>query len=129
MSFEFGNGQTVQVVAPDLPVIRVTPPSSTQLIVPVVGVTGPPGPAGATGPTGPTGPQGPSGAGVTYEFTQLIPQSVWAPITHNFGRFPVAWSLYDSDGTLCDEYIVEHLDPNTCRVSMDVATAGLIRLI
>jgi hypothetical protein len=80
------------------------------------------------GPAGPAGPPGPSGGGVAFEFHQVIPQSVWI-VFHQFGRYPIAWSLYDTNGQLCDEYIVEHVDVNTCRVSMDVATAGLIRLI
>jgi hypothetical protein len=63
-----------------------------------------------------------------YEFLQPIPQSVWT-ISHGLGRFPVAWSLFDDNGRLCSEYEVQHLDANTCRVSMDVPTAGLLRLI
>lgn len=108
---------SVVIQPPDTPGVTVSPPIDPSVtLVPVVG------------PPGPRGPMGPSGGGVTFEFIQLIPQSVWV-INHQFGRYPIAWSLYDTDGRLCDEYIVEHMDVNICRVSMDVATAGVIRLI
>lgn len=63
-----------------------------------------------------------------FEYVQAIPQSVWT-ISHGLGRFPVAWSLFDEDGRECSEFVVQHLDADTTRVSMDVPTAGLIRLI
>lgn len=63
-----------------------------------------------------------------FEYVQDIPQAVWT-IEHGLGRYPVAWSLYDEDGRECSEFEVQHLDLDTSRVSMDVPTAGLIRLI
>lgn len=128
----------VDVEPPGIPILVLAPPVLTNVLVqtpatPVIYPAPLVDPAVTvlpiSGPAGPTGPPGPSGGGVTFEFHQVIPQSVWPPIIHNFGRYPIAWSLYDTDGRLCDEYIVEHLDVNTCRVSMDVATAGIIRLI
>lgn len=63
-----------------------------------------------------------------FEHVQTVAQTVWT-IPHGLGRFPVAWSLFDEDGRECSEFVVQHLDANTTRVSMDVPTAGLIRLI
>jgi hypothetical protein len=125
----------VEIEPPDVPILVIAPPTASQVLtqvpaVPVIYLAAPSASSVAVLPVaGPPGPPGPSGGGVTFEFHQLIPQSVWSPIVHNFGRYPIAWSLYDTGGRLCDEYIVEHLDLNTCRVSMDVPTAGLIRLI
>jgi len=67
-----------------------------------------------------------SGA-VPYEHTQSVPQSVWT-INHQLGRYPVSWSLFDADGALASEYLVQHLDLDTSRVSMDKPSAGLIRI-
>jgi hypothetical protein len=130
------NGE-VQIEPPNVPVIHMSSPSSVLVLVQPPGppdINNTPSTASAAvvpvvGPQGPAGPPGAAGSGTLFEFIQTVPQSVWGPIVHNFGRFPVAWSLYDSGDRLCDEYIVEHMDINTCRVSMDVATAGVIRLI
>lgn len=127
----------VEVEPPEVPSLAVAPPTGTTVLIqtPVMPsiqafpLSGPPTiVVPAYGPPGPAGPPGPSGGGVTFEFHQSVPQSVWV-VNHQFGRYPIAWSLYDTDNRLCDEYIVEHIDVNTCRVSMDVATAGLFRLI
>lgn len=69
-----------------------------------------------------------------FEYTQTTPAAVWGDgsppvIAHNLGRYPAAWSLHDADGRECAEYVVQHLDPDTLRVAMDVPTAGLIRFI
>jgi hypothetical protein len=117
------SGPLVTVVPPVVPTAAVAPPVLPRLVVsppvpgstPVIIVPGPPGPPG-------------TGGAQTYEHDQLIPQSVWI-VPHQFGRYPVAWSLFDTTGRLCDEYTVEHTDLNTSRVSMDTPTAGLIRLI
>jgi hypothetical protein len=69
-----------------------------------------------------------AGLGV-FTHTQDLPAAVWGPIAHNMGRYPVAWSLFDTDGRECAEYVVQHLDTNTLRVAMDAPTAGVIRLI
>lgn len=117
----------VRVAVPPLPTVEVRPPTvpttspappqdPTVAVVPVVGPSGPPGPPGA------------AGAGTYYVHTQLIPQSVWL-VAHNLGRYPIAWSLYDTTDRLCDEYVVENTDVNNCRISMDTPTAGVIRLI
>lgn len=63
-----------------------------------------------------------------YTHTQTVAQSVWT-VTHNLGRYPVAWSLFDDAGRECSQYVVQHLDLDTSRASMDLPTAGLIRLI
>lgn len=63
-----------------------------------------------------------------YEYVQEVPQAVWT-VSHALGRYPVAWSLFDDAGRECSEYVIQHLDVDTCLVSMDVPTAGLIRLI
>jgi hypothetical protein len=63
-----------------------------------------------------------------FEFVQTIPQSVWT-IAHGLGRYPVAWSLFDVNGNECGEYVVQHMDVNTSRVSMETPTAGLVRFI
>lgn len=103
----------VRVAPPVLPAVRVAPPSPSSVVVlPVAGPTGPPG---ATG-------------GDPFVHTQDVPQSVWT-VEHGFGRYPVAWSLHDTSGLLCSEYQVQHLDLNTSRVSMDVPTAGIFRVI
>jgi hypothetical protein len=64
----------------------------------------------------------------SFEHVQAVAQSVWT-ISHGLGRYPVAWSLFDEDGYECGNYVVDHPDVNTLRVSMDVPTAGLIRFI
>lgn len=72
---------------------------------------------------------GPVTAGAaSYTHVQVAAQAVWT-VVHDLGRFPVAWSLFDPDGTECDGYTVQHLDDNTVRVSMDEPTAGQLRLI
>ena len=71
----------------------------------------------------------PSGLAEAFTHTQATPATVWGPIAHGFGRRPVAWSLYDTDDRECGGYEVQHLDLDTCRVSMDVPTAGVIRLL
>lgn len=148
MSFELVSGTTVDVELPDVPTLLLDPPTGLSVLVsmpsvPVVEIdlpslpqltVTPPAPSSSPilivpGPVGPQGPRGPAGGGATFEYQQSIAQSVWTPIIHNFGRYPVAWSLFDDAGRLCDEYIVQHLDVNTSRVSMDVPTAGIIRLI
>jgi hypothetical protein len=63
-----------------------------------------------------------------YTHTQNAAQSVWT-VAHGLGRYPVAWSLFDASGVLCGGYLVQHLDQDTTRVSMDIPTAGLLRLI
>lgn len=127
----------VEVEPPNVPVLYVAPPALPTVAVqpPGVPVISSPSPSPpdvtlvpVVGPPGPPGPRGPAGGGSVFEFQQTIPQSVWV-VNHGFGRYPVAWSLFDANGRLCDEYIIEHTDVDTCRVSMDVATAGLIRLI
>lgn len=108
---------TVTVSAPTVPMVSVAPPvDSSVTVVPVVGPPGPPGPPGA------------AGAGTYYVHTQTLAQSVWL-VNHNLGRFPIAWSLFDTVGRLCDEYEVENTDINNCRISMDTPTAGVIRLM
>lgn len=65
------DGVTVEIEAPDVPVMTMQPPPvATVAVVPVPGTQGPAGATGATGPAGPTGAtgaQGPPGAdgGVT----------------------------------------------------------------
>lgn len=148
MSFELASGTTVDVEPPAVPQLLLDPPTVSTVLVsmptisiveidlpslPQFAMTTPTLPSSPVfivpGPVGPQGPRGPAGGGATFEYQQSIAQSVWTPITHNFGRFPVAWSLFDDMGRLCDEYVVQHLDVNTSRVSMDVPTAGVIRLI
>lgn len=63
-----------------------------------------------------------------HEHQQLTPQSVWT-VEHFLNRYPSAWSLYDDEAVLCEEYQVQHLDMNVLRVSMDVPTAGTFRCI
>ncbi len=67
-----------------------------------------------------------AGAGATHQ--QDEPADVWI-VDHNLGRRPVAWTLYDSDDHLRDEYLVEHPTVNRAVVRMDVPTAGTIRMI
>lgn len=112
-SLTLGDGSVVKVVPPDVPGLKMGPPTAAG--VALVPVAGPPGPAGDV-------------SGLFYEHVQTLAQSVWT-IPHNLGHYPTAWSLFDNTGRLCDEYEVQHLDLNTSRVSMDVPTAGLIRLI
>jgi hypothetical protein len=69
-----------------------------------------------------------AGALAPYTHTQNAAQSVWT-VAHGLGRYPVAWSLFDATGVLCGGYLVQHLDQDTTRVSMDIPTAGLLRLI
>lgn len=110
MSLSLGAGSVVQVAPPALPVVTVTLPATSTVVVPLAG---PPGPAGTTG----------------FTYTQAVAQAIWI-VPHNLGRYPAAWSLIEtSSGRLCAEYNVEHLDVNTCRISMDTPTAGIIRLI
>jgi hypothetical protein len=133
--FDLVNGGVVQVEPPETPIIQVALPSGPAVVVqaPVPSTISEALPSSSTvvvPVAGPPGPQGPAGTGsdTVYEYQQTVPQSVWV-VNHQFGRYPVAWSLFDTAARLCDEYSIEHVDVNTCRVSMDVATAGVIRLI
>lgn len=73
------DGTTVQVIIPNLPIIRAVIPDSTY---PVMLVPGPPGPIGP-GVTG-------------YTHTQTNPAASW-PINHNLGRYPQV-TVVDSAG-------------------------------
>lgn len=107
------SGTRVEVVPPAVPRLVVPPPGpAEQVLVPVIG---------------PRGPQGEPGGGI-YEHHQDVPATVWV-IEHGLGRHPAAWSLYDTDGRECWSYTVQHLDDDTCRVAMDLPTAGVIRLV
>lgn len=103
----------MHVAPPGVPAVGVAAPQPPSVYV--VPVAGPPGPTGQTG-------------GTSFEYHQGLPQAVWV-IAHMLGRFPVAWSLFDAAGRLCDGYTVEHVDFDHSRVSMDIPTAGIIRLI
>lgn len=116
MPIEFEPGTTITVVPPGIPGLRApsptTPtvkfdqPSSTATVVPVVG---PPGPAG----------------GEAFQFSQITPATVWT-INHNLGRYPGLVQLYTSDlSANYGEFVVQHLDVNTLRVSMETPTAGI----
>jgi len=112
-AFVLAPGVRVRVAPPVLPRIEVARPSPTAAVL--VPVTGPRGPKGDVG-----------GESVIHH--QAVPQAVWT-VEHGMGKYPVAWSLFDTDGQLCGEYLVEHLDEDTLRVSMDIPTAGTLRLI
>lgn len=74
---------------------------------------------------GPRGPMGPPGAGA-LRYEQSTPAAVWGPIEHGFGRQPAAVSLFSLDfGAQYGEFVVQHLDENTLRISMDTPTAGI----
>lgn len=47
MPVDLAPGLTVQVAPPVMPEVRIAPPSSTTVVVPVAGPPGPPGPAGS----------------------------------------------------------------------------------
>lgn len=115
MPVEFEPGTTIKVVPPSIPGIKVTGPntptvaferpSSTVTAFPVVG---PPGPAG----------------GQAFQFTQSTPATVWT-VNHNLGRYP-AVQLFSLDlSANYAEFLVQHLDLQTLRVSMETPTAGI----
>lgn len=106
-------GAEVTVEPPELPLIQMAPPTVEPVVV--VPVVGPPGPAGV-------------GSATNYTHVQVTPETVWT-IDHNFGKYPTAWSLFDNTGRECDFYEIQHMSINQCRVSMDIPTAGVIRLI
>ena len=110
---QLGPGARIRIGPPVLPAVAAAPPSLRGVVVvPAPGPPGPPGPAGVS----------------PVEHVQAIPQAVWT-VEHGLGRYPVAWSLIDTDGALCGEFVIEHLDVDTLRVCMDVPTAGTLRLI
>lgn len=113
-----GDAVTVHVRAPSVPQWRTEPPANAP-DVHVVPVVGPPGPEGQPGP---------GGAADQYVHEQVVPQSVWQ-VGHQLGRYPAAWSLFDDEGRECGQYVVQHLDEDTLRVTMDIPTAGLFRCI
>lgn len=104
----------VDVVPPPVPRL-VVPPPDPDLQVAVVPVVGP------------RGPKGDPGGGVSVH-VQSEPSEVWI-VDHDLGRRPVAWSLYDDQDQLRDEYLVEHPTLNRAVIRMDVPTAGTITLI
>jgi len=107
------SGTVVEIAPPVLPPIQAAPPTTAATVV--VPVAGPPG------------PRGPAGSGGA-EHQQTEPSDVWI-VDHGLGHHPVAWSLYDDQGRLCDEYVVDHPTLNRAVVRMDVPTAGTVRMI
>lgn len=61
MPFELGDGTTVRVDPPDIPVIQAGVPDNVQRVVPLPGLQGPAGDTGPEGDPGPTGPKGDTG--------------------------------------------------------------------
>lgn len=61
---------------------------------------------------------------IQHLHVQNLAATVWT-ITHNLGRRPAAVALFSLDWLQqFSQYVVQHLDEDTLRVSMDVATAG-----
>lgn len=61
---------------------------------------------------------------IQYLYVQDLAATVWT-INHNLGRRPAAVALFSLDWlTQFGQYVVQHLDENTLRVSMDTPTAG-----
>lgn len=94
-------------------------------MVTTVAIPGPQGPPGEPGSPGPPG--GPGGG--NYRHDQTVAAAV-VTIVHNLGRYPAGVSLHSLDLSLnYTEYVVQHLDINTVRVSMDTPTACTVLLI
>lgn len=66
---------------------------------------------------------------LTYRYDQTTAAAV-TTIVHNLGRYPAGVSLHSLDLTVnYDEYMVQHLDTNTLRISMDTPTEFTALLI
>lgn len=110
MPLEFESGTVVTIAPPDIPTLRAVLPNSPSVLV--VPVPGPPGPVG----------------GEAYQFSQDIPATVWT-INHNLGRYPTV-QLYTLDlSANYSEYLVQHLDVNNLRISIETPTAGIAFLV
>jgi hypothetical protein len=67
-----------------------------------------------------------SGGSARYQHDQLVAATVWGPIDHDLGYRPAAVSVFSTDyGTQFDEFVVQHLDINRLRISMDTPTTGI----
>ncbi len=114
MPIDLGAGLSVQVALPAAPtIIAPSPVTGALVVVPVAGVPGPPGAAG----------------GGAFRWNQTTPATVWT-IVHNLGRYPAVATVHSAD--LSVSYVgfgIQHIDVNTLRLSMDIATAGVALLI
>lgn len=99
-------------VLADLTDVADTPPADGQVLV-------------WDADTGQYVPSSPSAAGA-LQHVQGTPATVWGPIAHNLGYRPAAVALFSADfGTQYDDFEVQHLDQNSLRIAMDIATAGV----
>lgn len=79
--------------------------------------------------THPNEPPSTEGQISSFRFDQTVPQSVFT-VDHNLGRYPVAVSLFSLDLSVnYSEYIVQHLDINSLRITMDLPTAVSVLLV
>lgn len=70
-----------------------------------------------------------AGSNASYRHDQSTPSTVWT-ISHNLGRYPSSVSLHDVGLSVdYDEFIVQHLDLNTLRVSMETPITGVALII
>lgn len=77
---------------------------------------------------GPPGPKGDTGdAGSSEEFLVSVPSTTWV-ITHNMGKRPAGWTIYDSGDTIY-EAGAEYLDDNTMQFTFSAAISGRVVLV
>jgi len=67
-----------------------------------------------------------TGGIVAFRWDQTTAASVWGPIVHGLGRFPAAVSLFSLDlSEQYAEFVVQHIDTNTLRISTDLPCTGV----
>lgn len=62
--------------------------------------------------------------GEPLQFIIVVPSTVWT-ITHNLGRYPAAWEIYDTADTNY-EAGAEYLNANQMRFTFSAAIAGRV---
>jgi len=116
MPLSFGNGVTIQVVAPDKPTVRVAPPSPASLaVVPV------------QGPAGPAGPPGDSVAALSF-VQNVTPSVTTVLINHNLPFQPAGILCLETTGATILGATVTHPQAGWIELEFGAPFNGVIYL-
>lgn len=114
MPFNFSDGSTIEVVPPNVPVIKMAPPPPATVVLPV---------------GGPPGPQGPPGdTGQTLAFVQNVstPQSTIL-INHDLAFNPQPLAI-DSQGATVTGWTITYPNPGWIEMVGGVSFTGTVYL-
>jgi hypothetical protein len=110
---EFGNGQVLRVALPALPIVRVTPPDPSMVVMPLIGPSGEPGPPGPAG----------TSVNASYRHNQTISDRIWH-VAHQLGFYPAGILVKDSIGEIVEFSTVEYVDANNLDIDVGYETSG-----